>query len=378
MLQTSESEAMKDYEKYTVEDLVRDESFRDWVQGRSREESFWPDFLQKYPDKKSDMQQAEHVIRAARPVGEILTEKEIRREVEKFLAKTNSGAEQEATVFNERKQTKSVFWPNLKYAAAAVVLIAAGAAWYFSGNLPLIQKSTASKVAFPHSLVETSNPTSEPLRLRLGDESEVILSPKSRLRYPAQFADSARIVYLTGEASFSVQRQERPFLVVTGDMVTKVLGTQFVVRAFDQENKFSVQVISGKVAVSSTEPNRPSGSRETNGLILTANQAAVFEKNLNHLSKTLVANPLIVVREASDSPPEIRYEETTLPEILTELERSYGIPIQFDASSLQNCRITATLTNETLYEKLDILCKTVSANYEIVDGQIVVSGRGCK
>lgn len=376
---------MKDYEHYTAEDFIRDESFRDWVQGRSREETFWPNFLQKHPDKKEAMQQAELVVRAASPsracpVKEDLAEKEIRQEVEKFLAKTESGTEQEVKepVFGKKSESKARLWPIFSYAAAAIMLFVSGLAWYLSDDLPNTQEIVASKAVASNSLVETSNPTSEPLRLRLGDESEVILSPNSRLSYPARFADSARIVYLTGEASFSVERQERPFLVVTGEMVTKVLGTKFVVRAFDADRKYSVQVISGKVAVSRTEPNRTSGSREVNGLILTANQAAIFEKDLHHLSKTLVANPLVLEQKILNAHSEIRYDEKPLPEILGELEHSYGIAIQFDEASLQNCRITATLTNETLYEKLDILCKTVSANYEIVDGQIVVIGRGCK
>lgn len=376
---------MKEYEHYTAEDFIRDESFRDWVQGRSREETFWPNFLQKHPDKKAAMQQAELVVRAASlsrssQIEESLTEKEIRREVEKFLAKTENETEHEVeeSVFDKKIESKQKVWFIFRYAAAAIVLIVGGVTWYLSNDLPIIQKISPTKAATSNSLVETRNPTSEPLRLRLSDESEVVLSPNSRLSYPARFADSARIVYLTGEASFSVERQERPFLVVTGEMVTKVLGTRFVVRAFDSDRKYSVQVISGKVAVSRTEPNRASGSREVNGLILTANQAAIFEKDLHHLSKTLVANPLVIQEKASSAGKDIRYDETPLPTILTELERSYGIPIQFDRSSLQNCRITATLTNETLYEKLDILCKTVSASYEIVDGQIVVSGRGCK
>lgn len=376
---------MKDYQHYTAEDFIRDESFRDWVQGRSREESFWPDFLQKHPDKRAAMQQAELVVRAgspsrACPVEEDLSAKEIRREVDKFLAKTESETEQEVeeSLFDKKIEGKQKFWSTFSYAAAAIVLIVGGATWYLSGDFPLIQKISSTQTTSPASLVETSNPTSEPLRLRLGDESVVVLSPNSRLSYPAQFADSARIVYLKGEASFSVERQERPFLVVTDEMVTKVLGTQFVVRAFAADPKYSVQVISGKVAVSHTEPNRISGSREVKGLILTANQAAVFEKEVRQLSKTLVAIPLIVQEKGKVLNEEFRYDETPLPTILSELEHSYGIPIQFDQSSLQNCRITATLTNETLYEKLDILCRTVSASYEIVDGQIVVSGRGCR
>ncbi|WP_373512704.1 FecR family protein [Persicitalea sp.] len=377
---------MKNYEHYTAEDFIRDESFRDWVQGRSQEESFWPNFLQKNPDKKRAMQEAERVIRAGSPsrrspVEENLTEREIRQEVQRFLANADSASEKNDVrefALQQKSEGRSTRWPMLRYLTAAIVLLALGMAWYFSNDLPISPETTSTERESANLLVETSNPTSEPLRLRLGDDSEVILSPNSRLSYPAQFADSARIVYLTGEASFSVERQERPFLVVTGEMVTKVLGTQFVVRAFAADKKFSVQVVSGKVSVSRAEPGRVSGSREVNGLILTANQAAIFEKDLRHLSKTLVANPIVVEDKAISHNPDFRYDETPLPTILAELERRYGIAIQFDEPSLRNCRITATFTTETLYEQLDILCKTGAATYEIVDGQIVVSGRGCR
>jgi len=374
---------MKDYQHYAAEDFIRDESFRDWVQGRSLTERFWPDFSKNNPDKRTAMHQAELVIRAsspsrARPVEDDLTEKEIRREVEKFLAKAETEQLGEELALDRRLDSRHKGGFGYRYAAAAIALIIGGLAWYFSGDLPLRQEIVLFEKASPVSLVETSNPTSEPLRLRLDDESEVVLSPNSRLSYPAYFADSARIVYLTGEASFSVERQDRPFLVMTGEMVTKVLGTKFVVRAFDADRKYSVQVISGKVAVSRSEPNRAAGSREVNGLILTANQAAIFERDVRQLSKTLVANPLVILKKNETVNSDLRYDEIPLPIILTELERSYGIAIQFDEPSLKNCRITATLSNETLYEKLDILCKTVSASYEIVDGQIVVSGRGCK
>lgn len=67
------------------------------------------------------------------------------------------------------------------------------------------------------------------------------------------------------------------------------------------------------------------------------------------------------------------YDEMPLPLILQELEASYGIPIQFDEQTFDACKITATLTNESLYEKLDLLCKAASATYEITDGQIVIS-----
>lgn len=370
---------MKNYEEYNVEDFIQDESFRDWIQGRSEQETFWLSFLQQYPQKKESFREAERFIRAATVTDEPLGEREIRTEVEQFLerAADNQPLSTYPAVSEEAPEThyRQRSWGYLVAIAAALV-VALGLGWYLKDgqteNSPI-----AAKSGFPtNALVETTNPTQQPLRVLLSDSSEVILSPNSRLRYPSQFTDTARVVYLSGEAGFSVNRQNRPFLVVTGEMITKVLGTRFVVSAYDHNPKITVQVQSGKVSVYRADPDRTLGSKEVNGLILTANQAAIFEKSLHHLSKTLVANPLPIRKKAVEL--DARYDEVPLPTILHELENNYGIMIQFDEQNFKSCRITATLSNETLYEKLDLLCKTVSASYEIVDGQIVVSGEGCR
>ena len=263
-------------------------------------------------------------------------------------------------------------------ATAAALAVAMGLGWYWQSNQSDPTRAIAQAEATANLLVETSNPTQQPLRVLLSDSSEVLLSPNSRLRYPSQFSDSARVVYLSGEAGFSVNRQNRPFLVVTGEMTTKVLGTRFVVSAYDDNPKITVQVQSGKVSVYRSKLNPTNESRERDGVILTANQAAIFEKQLHHLSKTLVANPVPLNKKTQIMDMDTRYDEVPLPDILHKLEASYGITIQFDEQNFKACRITATLSDETLYEKLDLLCKTVSASYEIVDGQIVLSGAGCR
>lgn len=371
---------MKNYEHYTVEDFIRDESFRDWIQGHSEQETFWLSFLEQYPQKEETFREAERFIRAATVTDEPLGEREIRTEVERFLerAADSQPLSTYPAVYEEPTSAPSRIVSRWGYliTSAAALAVALGLGWYLNpgqGNpSPIATQSGFSTEA----LVETTNPTQQPLRVLLSDSSEVILSPNSRLRYPSQFTDSARVVYLSGEAGFSVNRQKRPFLVVTGEMVTKVLGTRFVVSAYDHNPKITVQVQSGKVSVYRADPDRTLGSKEVNGLILTANQAAIFEKSLHYLSKTLVANPVPIRKKAVEL--DARYDEVPLPTILRELENKYGIMIQFDEQNFIPCRITATLSNETLYEKLDLLCKTVSASYEIVDGQIVVSGEGCR
>ena len=367
---------MKNYESYTTMDFVQDEEFRDWVQGNSQHELFWMTFLQTFPAKSDAIRQAEHLIRAAQVAPEQISEKEIRNEVEFFIERagkitTPDQSADDQQPNNEYKSLKKI----LRYgmSIAAMVLLAIGISWYSSQTANFITPSDSPQHT---DLVRTSNNTNKPLRILLIDGSEVILSPKSYLNYPSQFADSSRIVYLEGEASFSIKRQGQPFMVYTGDVVTRVLGTRFVVKAFEKDKNITVQVQSGKVSVYVTKPDHLSNKKGVKGLIITANQEAIFEKSISQLSKTVVENPAKLTNEPIQRI--FQYEEIPLPVILHELEKTYGIPVQFDAQNFQACKITATLSNESLYEKLDILCKAVTANYEIVDGQIVLSGKGCR
>ncbi|GAB3251816.1 FecR family protein [Larkinella harenae] len=365
---------MKNYESYTVDDFIQDDEFRDWVQGRGNRSLFWLSFLQKYPEKRLAFQQAEQFIRAATVKSAVLSDAEIRKETEKFIEKAvaYSGYRQNNSLRNSPRWLPAygVWWGG---AVAVLVTLVAGWNWYFTNhqvNLPGMSLSDNEAA----QLVETRNDTQQFLRVVLNDSSEVLLSPKSRLQYPSQFSGNVRVVYLQGEGSFSVTRRRQPFMVYTGELVTKVLGTRFVVKAFDIDRKMTVQVLSGKVSVYRKKAEPLPDSKEVNGLILNANQAAIFERSDGNLTKTLVANPAPIQKKTKEV--SFVYDEVPLPVILRELERSYGIPIQFDEQAFEACKITAILSSESLYEKLDLLCKASSARYEITDGQIVISRKG--
>ncbi|GAB3318431.1 hypothetical protein GCM10027299_09920 [Larkinella ripae] len=362
---------MKNYETYTLEDFIQDDEFQDWVRGRSNREGFWRSFLEKYPDKRAVFQQAEQFVRAANTTPERLSEAEIRKETEKFIDRASAyrpDRQPDFRVSNPASRLPAT--GRWRLAIAAVFALVAGLGWYYSTRQPTL----ATPVVYDSragQLVETSNETQHFLRLVLNDSSEVLLSPKSRLRYPSQFSGNARVVYLQGEGSFSVTHQNQPFIVHAGDMITRVLGTRFVVKAYERDKKITVQVLSGKVSVYKSKPERMADAKEVKGLILNANQAAIFEKSDGNLTKTLVAHPAPIQRKAKDIP--FVYDEVPLPVILRELEKSYGIPIQFDEQAFEASKITAILSSESLYEKLDLLCKAASASYEITDGQIIIS-----
>ena len=92
--------------------------------------------------------------------------------------------------------------------------------------------------------------------------------------------------------------------------------------------------------------------------------------------KTLVEKPEIIL--AKEDVPHFTFEDTPVTEVFQAIEKAYGIDILYDAEIMKDCPLTATLENQPLNEKLMVICKAVEANYEILDGQIVIHSTGCK
>ena len=220
------------------------------------------------------------------------------------------------------------------------------------------------------------NNTKLPMLVRLNDGSQVTLQPGSFLRFPEQFSGVKREVFLTGSAFFNVSRQpERPFLVVTDRVVTKVLGTSFWVNAFGGKANVSVTVRTGKVSVFS-RPASVSPSQElSNAVVLVPNQRAVFYTSDARLVKTLAENPLLLTPE--NQRPSFDFVDTPLPEVFQRLEKAYGVDFVFDAEAIARCTLTAKLGAESLYEKLALISEVTRAHYEIIDGQVVIDSQDC-
>src|SRR5690606_3162818 len=80
---------------------------------------------------------------------------------------------------------------------------------------------------------------------------KVWLNASSSLYYPTIFTGSERVVELTGEAYFEVEKNVgRAFEVKVGDMRVKVLGTHFNVNAYNDERSIKTSLLEGSVAIS--------------------------------------------------------------------------------------------------------------------------------
>lgn len=120
------------------------------------------------------------------------------------------------------------------------------------------------------------------LDIFLPDSTHVWLNKDSKISYTEDFNSDERRVILSGEAFFDVTRnEEKPFVVQTGNSETRVLGTSFNVRAYDDEETIEVSVESGKVKFSSNV------NADNESVFLRRNERSVFDKETNELAKEL-------------------------------------------------------------------------------------------
>ncbi len=97
-------------------------------------------------------------------------------------------------------------------------------------------------------------PRSGIFSLVLSDGSTIFLNSESELTYPVIFAGETREIFLKGEAYFEVKHlPEKPFVVHTGKVKTKVLGTTFNIMAYHDEPEIQTTLISGSVEVTIKE-----------------------------------------------------------------------------------------------------------------------------
>ncbi|MFD1873327.1 FecR family protein [Hymenobacter bucti] len=255
--------------------------------------------------------------------------------------------------------------PALRWAAAAALTLGAGAAWW----LP----RTPAPVAATSHWVRRTNGTTHAQYLQLADGSRVTLATGSTLRYRSDLAGARREVYLLGQACFKVAKNpDRPFLVYTDKLVTTVLGTTFLVKAYAGEPGL-VAVREGRVAVQrrqgaelSATPNRLAAA----GVLLLPNQQATYSATTRHLAKALVDKPLLL------TPQPLAFRNRPVAEVLTALAKAYGVNIVYDPLKLRDCTITIAFENDSLFEQLDTLCKALDASYKMANNAQIIFERG--
>ena len=101
----------------------------------------------------------------------------------------------------------------------------------------------------------------------LSDGTVVLLNADSKITFPTRFTGNKRTVKLVGEAYFKVSKNKhRPFIVETGNLYTKVLGTEFNLKAYPHSD-VNVTLIKGSVAVNAEGKDIEVTTVDTEGYI---------------------------------------------------------------------------------------------------------------
>lgn len=365
---------MQDYRNFLPEELAADPSFRRWALYNDPEDAaFWTEWLKNNPDKQELVILAGNFLEQTKAAFDTISEDEIANEIYRL-----------SHAIGEKTAKKSSLLIRFKphwYHMAASVLLLIFAGWWLNKQTASQQQSDQYKVILSQisePLVQEENKTSQARLVLLEDGSSVLLQPNSRITYPRKFESGKREVFLIGEAFFEVAKNpHKPFYVYAHTLATKVLGTSFKVSAFD-DSQVKVVVKTGRVSVfPMTEEalSKQHAGDQLGGMVLTPNQQIVFAAKELRLTRSLIPNPKML--ELPIQRQSFEFKGTPVSEVFAALEKSYGVKIVFDAEVMKNCYLTASLSDEPLFEKINLICKTLGAEYEQLDASIIINSKGC-
>ena len=365
---------MKDYSAFNAVDFARDERFLKWVKYPDlypELDGFWQEWLRHNSHKSEEIEQARQFVFA------ILNEKFVATDGQQQEIWNRITATVSENVPEKRKSKQVRLWRSVLSRAAVVIMVLGVGflSWKYKQASGVVNNTIAERAQGLH--IET-NSGNTPKTLLLADGTSVVLQPHSKIEYPLNFStDSTREVRLIGEAFFEVKKDAtRPFLVFTNEIVTRVLGTSFIIRNYENEN-IRVQVKTGRVSVFKTSYETKGEHEVTrkDAVVLTPNQQVEYERKEEKLTKSLVENPDLLHPVAKI---EFEFTDTPVSDVFQLIEGAYGVKIVYDKEVMANCSLNASLSDVSLNEKLKLICMGIKAQYEIIDSQIVIYSEGCE
>lgn len=239
-------------------------------------------------------------------------------------------------------------------AAAIAVLLVAG--WW------IFMREAGSKT------LEYSTADNQSRSITLPDQSKIVLNENSTLTYT--FDGKNRQVELSGEAFFDVEKDPKhPFVIHSGEVETKVLGTSFNIRAYPDEAKVKVSVKTGRVEVRKVQKSQPEAAP---ALVLLPGNTGVYSTEEAVLEKA----PDIATEDvdAWQQGTVVFAGGTTLAEVIPAVEKLYDIKIQADASILSSTIYGARFTRDmSVQDALNLITVPIGGKPSLENGVYVIT-----
>ena len=274
-----------------------------------------------------------------------------------------------------------------RWAVAVVLFAIVGGALFYG----LLQKQAIDSIATAYQ--EITVPYGARSKVLLPDGSFITLNAGTTLRYNVDFGKEHRNLWLDGEGYFVVNKSTTPFIVHSGTVQIKALGTQFNVRAYSSENNIETTLVEGKVSISNVGdqseqgeeltllPNQKlivskNGSKRETGVNLQEKEEKLLTNHQAHKSSAISVNE-IIKQEKIDPLPDISWKDNewviyreSLEQLAVKLERRHNITIVFKDEHLKSFRYNGTLPDESLEQVLDVMSMVSPITYS-VKGKVV-------
>ncbi len=228
--------------------------------------------------------------------------------------------------------------------AVAALVVIAGVAWFYT-TTPFVRslKSTTDQLV----KIDT-----------LSDGSVITLNKNSVLEYPSRFQNKQRLVVLAkGEAFFNVTPdRNKPFLIKSGIMLIRVVGTSFNVKL--RNGNVEVIVETGKVQVSKGESH----------IYLKPGEKITVSKNSAALKKEITPDLLYNYYRTKT----FVADDTPLWRMVQVLNEAYDTKIVIHNPAIKNLPLNTTFKNESLDEILTVISRTFKITVEKKQDQILL------
>ncbi len=259
--------------------------------------------------------------------------------------------------FNKKKRISQCPYYWLRVAVVFLPLLLLIGIYNLTKDVPKDKDKQAVVVDVPYGKHE---------EVRLACGSQIWIKSGSKIKYNENSKDSARIINLEGQAYLSVTRQKNmPFIVRTKYLDVKVLGTQFNVSAYPDDESTVVTLNKGSIAI------RTIDNKE---FTLKPNQQFI----LNNTTKEGIIRDLDTnaVKDIADwTNGKIVFDNETLKAITLTLKREFNIDVEIDKDVDLNRSYTVTIEqSDNLTEIIEIFrCLDNSLSYKIESNKVYIS-----
>jgi transmembrane sensor len=206
------------------------------------------------------------------------------------------------------------------------------------GQIVYKRRNTGEINSFNAGAINTiQTPKGGRYKISLPDGSKVWLNSASMLRYPTAFTGTERKVSLKGEAYFEIAKKEIPFRVESNNQIVEVLGTQFNINSYEDEDFIKTTLLEGSVRVilntpQSSQPNmellKPGEQSLTN-----AHQAGIRVENTDTEKAVAWKNGYF------------KFKNTPIRDIMREIERWYDVELIYE-NNIPNDEFTGFVSND--------------------------------